>query len=294
MVGSKSRKRLLELLVFAGPAVLLIFIAAELPFIMSIYYSMTKWNGISKHITFTGLRNFRELFTDDSTFFSSLWFTFKYTFFNVIATNVAAILLALGLSKALKTANVLRAIFFVPNIVSLVVIGFVWKFIFSLGTSSLYESTGWAFLQWSWLGSLKLAFGSVLLVSVWQAVGFYMMIYITGLSSIPDDINEAAELDGARGFRKFFAITLPLLMPSFTVAMFMSLANSLKVFDIIYTLTFGGPGDATRSLSLDIYTEAFVNNRYGYATAKSIVFVVIVLIITVVQVKFFKSKEVEA
>ncbi len=290
----KSLKSHMELLVFVAPVLILIFIAAEIPFIMSLYYSLTKWNGVGKTIEFIGLHNFRELFLSDTAFWKYTVFTFKFTIFNVLITNALAILLAVALTKGLKSVNLLRAAFFIPNIVSLVIIGFIWKFIFSKVFESLSAWTNWPFFEWSWLGDIHLVFGSVVFVSIWQSVGFYMIIYITGLQSIPGDILEAAELDGATGLVRFFKVTLPLLMPSFTVAVFLSLAHSLKVFDIIYTLTYGGPGDVTRSITLDVYTEAFVNNRFGFATAKSLVFVVIILIITLVQVKFFKSKEVEA
>lgn len=279
---------------FVAPVIILILISAEIPFLMSLYYSFTKWNGISKHITFTGLQNFIELFTTDKEALKAFFFTVEFSIFNIIGTNVLAIALAVFLTKKLKLSNVLRAAFFVPYIVSLVIIGFIWKFIFSSAFSSLFNVTHWGFLNWSWLGTPNLAFISVVLVSIWQSVGFYMMIYITGLQAIPNDLNEAAGIDGANGFQRFFKITLPLLVPSLTVALFMSISNSLKIFDIIFTLTFGGPGKSTTSVTMDIYNEAFVNNRFGYATAKSLVFVVIILLITFIQVKFFKSKEVEA
>ncbi|WP_166245483.1 carbohydrate ABC transporter permease [Paenibacillus turpanensis] len=291
---SNSWKKSAEFLCFVAPAVILICISALIPFVMSLYYSFTRWNGIGKEVAFVGFRNFVEIFTEDSSALQSMLFTFKFSLWNVVLTNVLAILLALALTKALRSANVLRAVFFLPNIVSLVIIGFVWKFIFSKVFESLHQWTGFHVFQWSWLGDVDLAFVSVLFVNVWQSVGFFMMIYITGLQAIPQDLLEAADVDGVGGFAKFFRVTLPLLMPSLTVAVFLSIANSLKIFDVIYTLTYGGPGDATRSITMDIYTEAFVNNRFGYATAKSLIFVLIVLLITVVQVKFFKSREVEA
>lgn len=279
---------------FVAPVIILILISAEIPFLMSLYYSFTKWNGISKNITFIGFKNFIELFTQDKDALKAFLFTVEFSVFNIIGTNVLALVLAVFLTKKLKLNNVLRAAFFVPYIVSLVIIGFIWKFIFSSAFTSMFNLTHWDFFNWSWLGTPNLAFVSVVLVSIWQSVGFYMMIYITGLQAIPNDLNEAAGIDGANAFQRFFKITLPLLIPSLTVALFMSISNSLKIFDIIFTLTFGGPGKSTTSTTMDIYSEAFVNNRFGYATAKSLVFVVIILLITFIQVKFFKSKEVEA
>jgi len=279
---------------FVAPVIILILITAEIPFLMSLYYSFTKWNGISKNITFIGFENFIELFTQDKDALKSFLFTIQFSIVNIIGTNVLALILAVFLTKKFKLNNMLRAAFFVPYIVSLVIIGFIWKFIFSSAFTSMFNATHWDFFNWSWLGTPNLAFVSVILVSIWQSVGFYMMIYITGLQAIPNDLNEAAGIDGANAFQRFFKITLPLLIPSVTVALFMSISNSLKIFDIIFTLTFGGPGKSTTSTTMDIYNEAFVNNRFGYATAKSLVFVIIILIITFIQVKFFKSKEVEA
>lgn len=293
-LSSKILKEKAVFFTFVAPVILLIFISAEIPFLMSLYYSFTKWNGISKHISFIGFRNFQELFTTDTEALKAFWFTIKYSVINIVATNVLALLLAVILTRGLKLSNVLRAAFFVPNIVSLIIIGFIWKFIFSSAFGSLHNMFHLDFLQWSWLGTPDLAFVSVVFVGIWQSVGFYMMIYITGLQSIPNDLNEAAAIDGAGGFVRFFKITLPLLMPSLTVSFFLTISNSLKVFDTIFALTFGGPGKSTTSATMDIYNEAFVNNRFGYATAKSLVFVLFILLITFIQVKFFKSREVEA
>ncbi|MBP3964305.1 carbohydrate ABC transporter permease [Paenibacillus lignilyticus] len=284
----------IEFGVFVVPAMVCILISAIIPFMMSMYYSLTKWNGVGKHIKFIGLKNFKELLTSDTNALKALVFTLEYTLLAVVLTNVIAILLAVVLTKALKLRGLYRTAFFVPYIISLIIIGFIWRFMFTKGFDVLYSATGWELFQWSWLGNAHLAFWSILFVGIWQSVGFYMMIYITGLQSVPGDLLEAASIDGCVGISRFFKITLPLLMPSITVALFLSLANSLKVFDIIYTLTFGGPGGATNSITIDIYNEAFVNNRFGYATAKSLVFVVLILLITIIQVRFTKSREVEA
>ncbi len=284
----------IEFGVFVLPAVACIMLSAIVPFLMSMYYSMTKWNGVGKHIKFIGLKNFKELLTSDTNALKALFFTLEYTLLAVVLTNVVAIVLAVILTKTLRFRGLYRTAFFVPYIISLIIIGFVWKFIFTKGFDVLYDATGWGIFQWSWLGSPTLAFWSILLVGIWQSVGFYMMIYITGLQAVPGDLLEAASIDGCVGLNRFFRITLPLLMPSITVALFLSIANSLKVFDIIYTLTFGGPGGSTNSITIDIYNEAFVNNRFGYATAKSLVFVILILVITIIQVRFTKSREVEA
>ncbi|MNZ42579.1 sn-glycerol-3-phosphate transport system permease protein UgpA [compost metagenome] len=208
--------------------------------------------------------------------------------------NVLAILLALLLDMKLKTTPWLRAAFFIPYILSLVIVGFIWKFIFMQGFESLGTSTGWGIFSLSWLGNPNLAFISILLVSIWQSVGFYMVIYIAGLQSVPDDLKEAATVDGAGPFRRFFNITLPLLAPSITISVFMALTNSIKVFDVILSLTGGGPGGTTYSVAYDIYRDTFQNNLYGYGTAKALILFVAVLVITVIQLTIFKRREVEA
>ena len=152
--------------------------------------------------------------------------------------------------------------------------------------------TGMEFLNLSWLGDPNLAFYSVVFVGIWQSVGFYVVLYIAGLQAIPSDVLEAAIVDGANGPAKFFKVTLPLLGPSITTCVFMSLTNSLKVFDIILALTKGGPGASTYSVTLDIYREAFQNNNYGLGSAKSLIFFLIILVLTQLVLKGFRSKEV--
>ena len=145
----------------------------------------------------------------------------------------------------------------------------------------------------SWLGDPKLAFYSVVLVGVWQSLGFYIVLYIAGLQAVPADVLEAATVDGATGRQRFFKVTLPLLGPSMTTCIFMSLTNGLKVFDIILALTKGGPGGSTYSVTLQIYKEAFQNNNYGLGSAESIIYFIVVLVVTQVVLKIFSSREVE-
>lgn len=289
----KKKKETLETVIFTLPAILLICVMIYIPFIMSGYYSLTEWNGISKEPKFIGLANFKTLFSGNSDFIKSIIFTGKYTILFMIFANIFALALAVILVKKIKTANFLRGVFFIPYIMSMTIVGFIWKFIFSQGFAKLYEMTNLGFLNWSFLGDPDLAFYSVVFVGIWQSVGFYVVLYIAGLQAIPGDVLEAATVDGASGAATFFKITLPLLLPSITTCVFMSLTNSLKVFDTILALTKGGPGGSTYSVTLDIYREAFQNNNYGLGSAKSLVFFLIILILTQVVLKGFKSKEVE-
>ncbi len=291
-MGAK-RKEQIENVLFTLPAVILVSATIYIPFILSGYYSLTKWNGISRDPEFIGFQNFKTIFTDTSSnFLNSILFTTRYTVVFIIFANIFALALAVALTQKFKLANLMRGVFFVPYIMSMTIVGFIWKFIFSQGFAKLFEMTGWQWLNLSWLGDPKQAFYSVAFVGIWQSVGFYIVLYIAGLQAIPKDILEAATVDGASGFRRFFSVTFPLLWPSITTCVFMSLTNSLKVFDIILALTQGGPGKATASVTLEIYREAFQNNNYGLGSAESIVYFVFVLVLTQVVLKAFNKRDV--
>jgi raffinose/stachyose/melibiose transport system permease protein len=293
-VSPMSRKALKDTLIFTAPAVIMVLLAMYIPFVMSGYYSLTEWNGISRNPVFIGFENFKTIFSSGSPeFVNALLFTFKYAALFIVFSNVFALALAVALSRKFRLANFLRGMFFLPYIMSMTIVGFIWKFIFTQGFEKLFEITGWSIWNYSWLGDGNLAFWSIVLVGVWQSLGFYIVLYVAGLQAIPTDVLEAASIDGANARQRFFRVILPLLGPSITTCMFMSLTNSLKVFDIILALTKGGPGGATYSATLDIYREAFQNNNYGLGSAKAIVFFVIVLILTQVVLKVFERREVE-
>lgn len=292
--SKRKRKEALENILYTVPSVILVSLMLYIPFIMSGYYSLTEWNGIAKEPTFIGLQNFKTIFSESMEFRKALIFTGKYTLVFVILSNVIAIALAVALTKKFRLVNVVRGVFFIPYIMSMTIVGFIWKFIFTQGFSRLFEMTNWGVWNYSWLGAPKLAFYSVALVGVWQSLGFYIVLYIAGLQAVPKDVLEAATVDGASGRKRFFHVTLPLLGPSITTCIFMSLTNALKVFDIILALTKGGPGGATYSVALQIYKEAFQSNHYGLGSAESIIYFLFVLIITQIVLKIFSSREVES
>lgn len=283
-----------EFMGFTIPAVIAILLFVEIPFIMSVAYSFTKWNGLDRVPKFIGLENYIEMFTDDKVMVQSLIFTFLFTAIFVIAVNIIALLLAIVLDTNLRGRNAFRAAFYIPNIISLIVIGYIWRFIFSNGFESFGKLTNAGVFQMSWLGDSRLAFISIILVSVWQATGFYMVVYIAGLQTVPKELLEAATIDGAGSFKRFKNIIVPMIMPSVTVCVFYSISNGFKIFDIILSLTSGGPGTTTTSIALDIYKTAFNDNRFGYGAAKSVLLFVIILVVTIFQLSVFKNKEVEA
>lgn len=296
MHRARLKRRLTEAAGFAWltlPAVLLVIVFVIVPFVMSLTYSFTRWNGLDKVPTFIGLTNFANLLKD-TDMMKTLGFTFKYAFFVVVFTNIIALFLAILLDSGIKGQKVLRTALFLPYIISLIVVGFVWKFLLSKGFTSLFDLTHLKVFSLSWLGDAKLAFIAVVVVSVWQAIGFYIVIYIAGLQTVPRDVIEAATIDGAGRLRRFFNVTLPLIMASVTICIFYSITNALKAFDVVFVLTEGGPGTATTSVALNIYQTAFVYSRFGYGTAQSVVLFLFILVVTVLQLTLFKSREVEA
>ncbi|HEY8343760.1 MAG TPA: sugar ABC transporter permease [Bacillota bacterium] len=213
-------------------------------------------------------------------------FTLFFTFYNVVFTNVLALLLALVLDTKLKFKNALRSMFFLPNVISLIIVAYVWSFMFRLIFPAL---TGISV----WLGSPDLAPYATVMVSIWQGCGYLIIIYLAGLQTIPTELMEACAVDGANWYQRLFRIKFPLLLPAFTICLFYSLSNSLKSFDILWALNQGGPGYATTSIVVDIYKTAFMQNRYGYATAKAILLCLLIIILTSVQLYTMKKREVE-
>lgn len=279
---------------FVGPALLFFTIVMIIPFVMGMYYSFTDWNGVSGNVAWVGFDNFKTIFTNDSDFWSSFWFTVRFTLLGVVLTNVVGFFLAYFLTKALKTRNMLRTIFFMPNVIGGLLLGFIWQFIFIKGFATMGDLTGWSFFNLPWLGDATTGFWAIVIVFVWQSSGYLMVIYIASLNNVSKEVLEAAQIDGASRSQTLRNIIVPLIMPAVTVGLFLAISWSFKMFDLNLSLTKGGPFKSTESVAMNIYNEAFLNNRYGLGTAKALLFFLIVAIITVIQVRITKSKEVEA
>jgi raffinose/stachyose/melibiose transport system permease protein len=292
-MGSKRSSEGLQWLVFLGPAVLFFFIIIVIPFIMSLYYSFTEWNGVTSNVKWVGFDNFKRILVDDKDFHRSFWFTTRFTIAKVLLANLVGFGLALLLSQALKTRNVLRTVFFMPNVIGGLLLGFIWQFIFVKGFATLGELTDLAFFKLPWLGDAPTAFWGLVIVSVWQTSGYLMVIYIAALSNVPKELLEAAYIDGATRWETLRKITIPMIMPAVTVCLFLAISWAFKMYDLNVSLTKGGPFNSTESVALNIYEEAFRNNRYGLGTAKAVIFFVVVALITMVQVTLTKRKEVE-
>ena len=288
----KLRKSLVYL-AFVGPAFLFFVVIQIIPFIMGVYYSFTSWNGVSSVIDWVGLENYRKIFTSDPNFFQSFLFTTKFMLAAVVISNLLGLSFALLLTSALRSRNLLRTVFFIPNVIGGLLLGFIWQFIFVKGFASIGNLTGLAFFKQPWLGDETTAFWGIVIVFAWQISGYMMVIYIAALQGVDSNLIEAARIDGASNWTLLTRIIIPLILPAFTICFFLTISMAFKIFDLNLSLTGGGPFNSTQSVAINIYQEAFQNNRYGLGTAKSILFFLVVAVFTTVQVWMTKKREVE-
>lgn len=289
----KSIKDKITTFLFVLPTLFVFINVVIIPFIMGIVYSFTNWNGFAfKGSKFVGLKNYMAAFTDQK-FLSSFWLSTKYTIVMVILVNVLGLGLALLVTSKIKGRNFFRGIYFMPNLIGGLILGFIWKFVFTKFFVQLGEVLHNSKIFFNWLDTPTAAFWALVTVGVWQMAGYVMIIYIAAIESIPQDVMEAAGIDGASGFTKFRKITWPLISQAFTISLFVTSSNSFKQYDTNLSLTNGGPFGSTEMITMNIYSTAFGYNKYSIAQAKAIVFFFVIMIITLLQVYFTKKKEVE-
>lgn len=283
--------------IFSLPALLLFIVMIGVPMVMGVTYSLTDWAGITNKINFIGLKNYARLF-QDKVFYLAIKNTLYITVVTVVFQNVFGVLLAVAMtSKKVKAKGLLKVIYFIPNLLSVVVVCYTWMYILNVHVGLF----GWVLsnigitsvVKYDMLIKQMPALTIIALILVWQFSGYNMTIYISGLQAIDQSLYESAEIDGASSVRKFFSITLPLIMPSITVCVFVNMIGCLKIFEQVYILTKGGPGTTTTTIGTFIYNSALSANQYGYGTAISTILFLMVLVITLAQVKFTRSKEVE-
>lgn len=280
-------------LVFAGPTTFIFFTVIILPFLFGIYLTFTDWNGISSTHSMVGTKNYLEVFKD-KVFWTSFLLTLKYVFFTVILTNVIAFLLAYILTSGVKAQNLFRSGFFTPNLIGGILLGYVWQFIFSNVLVYIGKTMHLAIFSTSWLADPKKAFWTLVIVGVWQYSGYMMIIYIAGFMGVPKDILEAADIDGATNFRKMRSIILPMMIPSFTICIFLSLQRCFMIYDVNLSLTKGGPYGATQMIAMTVYQKAFLSQQYGVGQAQAFFLFLMVAVVTMLQVYFSKKMEVES
>ena len=273
------------------PAFILFSVGIILPIFMCLYYSLTEWDGFSSHIDFVGLQNYLEIFQDPSV--KEAWkFTIIFAVINAFLADILTLLLALLFDKAVRFAKVYRAILFIPCLFSSIVTGFVWNKIYAVVLPGIMEKLH---LDWNvqLLGNADTVIAGLTIANVWQWTGLWMMIYLAALQSISTEYYEAARIDGANSVQQFFKITVPLLMPAITTCTIGLTTGALKTYDILVTSTEGGPGRASTSIIYYLYTAIFEHKQYGYGSAIAVMLILLLLIIALLQLMFFRKKEVQ-
>lgn len=269
--------------VLALPTVVAFLISFLIPFIMGIYLSFCKFKTV-KNAKWVGFDNYLKAFANED-FINALWFTIKFTIVSVITINILAFLFAMLLTKALRGTNVFRTIFFMPNLIGGIVLGYIWLMIIN-GVLQYFNATITTDASYGF-------WGLVILMN-WQLIGYMMIIYISGIQNISPDLIEAAQIDGANSVQRLFHITIPQVMPSITICLFLTLTNSFKLFDQNYALTAGAPGKSTQMLALDIYNTFYGRVGWqGVGQAKAVIFFLIVAAIALTQLFLTRRKEVE-
>lgn len=292
----KSRHKIdVTAVFFIAPAFLLFTLFIIVPTIASVYYSFTSWDGVNPLVKFVGLANYKEIFTS-LRFGNALKNTILLTVFISLLENAIALVLALIVDHVRWGKNFFRSAFYVPVLISGIVSGFIWKIMYNYNfgaINSILDAIGAGNLRQDWLGNPSLTLIMVGVVLIWKGAGYYMIIYLASLQSVPTDIVEAAQIDGASAWQRFVAITLPMISGAFTINFTLSLINGLKVFDQISVMTDGGPGFTTETIVYLLYKVGFNEGRQGFGTAVGIVLLFLIIILNMVQQKFLKSREVQ-
>ncbi|ATO44657.1 sugar ABC transporter permease [Loigolactobacillus coryniformis] len=284
------KNRSLSFWLFLTPTLVALSLVVIIPVIMGLFYSFTNWDGIA-FTEMVGFKNYLSLFQDHD-FINAFWFTVKFVITTVILLNAIGLSLALLVTQKLKTSNFLRTIFFMPNMIGGLILGFIWQFIFTQAFTALGNALHLSWLQ-NWLTNETTGFWGLVIVTVWQMSGYIMIIYIAYLQNIPQEVIEAAEMDGASAWQRFTKITFPMIAPAFTVCMFLTLSNGFKIYDQNLSLTNGGPYKSTQMLALDIVNTAYNAGNFALAEAKSIIFFLIVAAISLLQVYYNRKREVK-
>ena len=276
--------------IFLSPVILALGIVVVVPFVYGFVFSFTNWNGLTA-TSFVGFEHYLNLFQEEE-FMNSIWFTVKFSIVTVILLNVFGLCLALIVTRKIKSNNLLRTVFFMPNLIGGLILGFIWQFIFISVFGDVGNLLGLKGLE-GWLSTPETGFWGLVILTSWQMAGYIMIIYIAYLENIPKDLIEAAKIDGASALQRFKSITFPLVAPAFTVSMFLTLSMAFKIYDQNLSLTNGGPFNSTQMVAMEIVRTAFSDNEMAYAQAKAVIFFLIVAVIALTQVYYNKKREVD-
>ena len=270
--------------IFVMPTLLAFLIAFVIPFILGLYLSFTEFTTVT-NAKFVGIQNYLQIFSSDNGFLTSLWFTVKFALASVITINLFAFLLALLLTQNITGTNIFRTVFFMPNLIGGIVLGYIWQLIIN---GVLYK------FDYTITSNANFGFWGLVILMNWQMIGYMMIIYIAGIGNIPTSITEAAKVDGAGSLTTLFKIIIPSVMPSITICLFLTITNSFKLFDQNLALTAGAPSGRTRMVALDIYETFYSRNGYeGVGQAKAVIFFLLVAAIALTQLILTRRKEVE-
>jgi len=280
---------------FALGALLIYSVLFVLPGLIGVGYSFTDWSAYSDELHFVGFENFRTVFSAEEDYMKIITNTLSFTFFTTVIKNVLGLILAILLTKSIKLLNMHRCIVFMPSVLSTLIIGMIFKSILDPKSGFLntfFRSIGLDALAMKWLVTSELAFGSVMAVDIWRGVGYIMTILIAGILSISSDYYEAASIDGANGWQGFWYITFPLLLPTLATTTVLNVIYGLKVFDMVYALTNGGPGKATTEVLYTAVFKKFGTGQYAVGTALSSVMFVIMIIVGSYMIHIMTKNEV--
>jgi raffinose/stachyose/melibiose transport system permease protein len=273
----------------AVPALLLFVVLHTIPVATGMFFSLTDYAGYGKW-NFVGLQNYVSLFKDDRVL-ASYGFTFLFAITATVIVNVLALGIAMLLNARIKFRSAFRGIFFIPNVLAVLIIGYVFNFIFSNSLPLLGQSLGLDWLSTSILANKDLAWLGIVSVSAWQSIAFSVILYLAGLQTIPAELYEAAGLDGASHWRQFSSITFPMIGAFFTINMVLALKGFLQAFDQIVALTNGGPGTSTESVAMVIFRGGFQGGEFGYQMANSVVYLLVIVAVSVIQLRTLQRKE---
>jgi raffinose/stachyose/melibiose transport system permease protein len=274
------------------PALVLFFVFHTIPVITGIYYSFTDSPGYGPY-NFVGFSNYVALFSDPRVV-HAYWFTFLIAVVATVLVNIVSLAIAVGLNGKIKWKSGLRGVFFIPHVLAILVVGYIFSYLFNNSLPVLASNLGIGFLETSLLTKASTAWIGIVILAVWQAAAFNIIIYIAGLQTVPEELYEAAALDGASAWKQFRAITFPMIAGFVTINMVLSLKGFLQIFDHVVALTGGGPGTDTESVALLIYKGGFQGGEYGYQSANSVVFFVVIVVLSIVQLRFLQRREMTA
>lgn len=286
-LGKNERKT--TFLLITIPILALFICFNTIPLIRGVIYSFTNFKGFGKY-DWVGFRNYIDLFSDVRVG-KSYWFTFKLAIVTTVVVNVLSLLLALALNSSIKAKSFFRGAYFLPNILGALVVGYIFNYFFTYILPALADMIGIDALRTSILSNPGAAWIGIMVVCAWQAIAMNTIIYISGLQTVPEDVYEAGGLDGATGWKQFKYLTFPLIIPFFSINMVLCVKNFLMVFDQIMALTKGGPAQSTESISYLIYNNGMSGGQFGFQSANAVVFFIVIVIVSVAQMKFSGKKE---